>query len=152
MILQSFPGKVESGKIKIQEKGKLEMFLSLLEGKDIVVKIGKFQKTTEKQRTAKQNNALHLYFQLIADALNNSGQDMRAILKDVEIPWTPENVKDYLWRPIQKLQLGKESTTELKTEDIDKIFETLNRHLATFGIHEPFPSIETLANRLGAIQ
>lgn len=99
----------------------------------------------DKQRTIKQNRALHLYFKLIADTLNDAGLDMRAVLKpDVHIPWNMNSVKDYLWRPIQKIQLGKVSTTELTTKDIDVIFDTMNRHLANHGVHEPFPSFEEI--------
>jgi len=101
-----------------------------------------------KQRTLQQNKALHLYFQLVADTLNDAGLDMRTVLKPgVEIPWTKTTVKEYLWRPIQNIQLMKKSTTELTTRDIDAIFDTMNRHLANHGIHEPFPSIEEIINR-----
>jgi hypothetical protein len=101
----------------------------------------------QKQRTIKQNKALHLYFTLVANALNEAGYDMRKTLKpDVEIPWTPESVKEYLWRPIMQVQLQKNSTTEMTTKEIDKVFETLNRHLGEkLGVHEPFPSIEEIA-------
>lgn len=103
----------------------------------------------EKQRTIQQNRALHLYFQLVADTLNDAGLDMRAVLKpEVEIPWSKTSVKEYLWRPVQKIQLGKRSTTELTTKDIDKIFDTINRHLANHGVHQPFPSIEEIINRM----
>ena len=72
------------------------------------------------QRTIQQNKALHVLFQLLADELNNAGLDMRKTLKpEVEIPWTPRNVKEFLWRPIQKAQLNKASTTELTTSEID---------------------------------
>lgn|SRR3990167_787430 len=101
--------------------------------------------TEEKQRTLTQNRALHLYFQMIADTLNESGMDMRAVLKpEVDIPWNKDSVKTFLWKPIMKLQLGKKSTTEMTSGDIDKVFDTLNRHLSQFGISEPFPSIETI--------
>jgi hypothetical protein len=41
--------------------------------------------------------------------------------------------------------LGKESTTELTTKEIDLVFDTINKHLGEqFGIHIDFPSIETL--------
>ena len=100
----------------------------------------------EDQRTIQQNKALHKYFEILAETLNDAGLDMRVVLKPhVEIPWGKETVKDFLWRPIQSLQLGKRSTTELTTKDINKIYDTLNRHLAEkFGIYEPFPSIEEL--------
>src|SRR5262245_12906276 len=99
--------------------------------------------TTEKQRTAQQNKALHVYFQLISDTLNDAGLDMRVVLKpSVEIPWTPKTVKEYLWRAVQRIQLRKESTTELTTTEIDKVVQTLNAHLAKFGIEQQFPSIQ----------
>lgn len=98
------------------------------------------------QRTDQQNKALHKYFELVADALNNAGLDMRKTLKpEIEIPWTKEGVKDYLWRPVQMEYLRKRSTTELLTRDIDKIYDIINRHLAEkFGISEVFPSLEEL--------
>lgn len=100
----------------------------------------------EKPRTIQQNKALHKYFSLIAERLNDAGLDMRTVLKpEVEIAWSRETVKEYLWRPIQKLQLQKRSTTELTTKDIDVIYDTLNLFLAKQGIHEPFPSLENLS-------
>lgn len=100
----------------------------------------------EKQRTLKQNRALHLMFTQLAEELNDAGLDMRKTLKPgVEIPWEGKTIKEYLWRPIMKAQLGKESTTELNTKDIDKVFETIVRHLGEkFGIELQFPSVESL--------
>lgn len=102
-----------------------------------------------KQRTIQQNKALHLYFQHLADRLNEAGLDMRVVLKpEVDIPWSKDSVKEFLWRPIQRYMLLKKSTTELGSQDIDKVFETLNRHLAEkFGLSEPFPSLEEYANQ-----
>lgn len=56
------------------------------------------------------------------------------------IDWTPETVKEYLWRPVQKLQVQKESTTELTTKEVSEVWETLNRFLGEkHGLHVPFP-------------
>lgn len=97
----------------------------------------------EQPRTAQQNKALHLYFRHLADALNDAGLDMRAVLKpEVEIAWDSRSVKEYLWRPVQDIQLGKRSTTELTTKEIDLVFDTVNRYIAKHGVHVPFPSIE----------
>jgi hypothetical protein len=95
-------------------------------------------------RTSTQNKALHLYFELLADELNSAGLDMKKTLKQtVDIPWSKETVKDYLWRPIQNAQLEKESTTELTTDEINKVYEVLNRHLGDkLQIHVPFPTNE----------
>lgn len=101
----------------------------------------------EKQRTKQQNKALHKYFELVADSLNEAGLDMRVILKpEVDIAWNKDSVKEYLWRPVQKIQLQKRSTTEMTTKDIDTIYDTLNRFLAKHGLHVAFPSIEEIIN------
>ena len=97
-----------------------------------------------KTRTGKQNAALHVYFQILADTLNEAGLDMRVVLKpEIAIPWTERAIKEYLWRPVQIKSVGKESTTELNTREIDVVYEILNRFLSeTKGVHVPFPSIE----------
>lgn len=102
-------------------------------------------------RTAQQNKALHVLFQLLANELNLAGLDMRKTLKPgVEIPWSGRAVKEYLWRPVQEAQLNKKSTTELTTKEIDEVFDTINRHLGEkFGLHVAFPSIDDLIFREG---
>ena len=98
------------------------------------------------QRTTQQNKSLHLYFEHLASELNDAGLDMRKTLKpNVEIPWSAKTVKEYIWRPIMQAQLGKRSTTEMESQDIDLVFNTITRHLANrFGLEVEFPSIETL--------
>lgn len=102
--------------------------------------------TLEQQRTIQQNKALHLYFQMVAESLNEAGLDMRKVLKPaIDIPWSKESVKEFMWKPIQNIQLRKKSTTELTTKDIDIVFDTLNRHLGEkLGIHIPFPSLDAI--------
>lgn len=101
---------------------------------------------TYKKRTLRQSRAIHLMFTQLAQELNEAGFDMKKTLKpEIEIMWNEYMVKEYLWRPIQKAQLGKESTTELTTREIDEVFEVLTRHLGTkLGIQLDFPSVETL--------
>lgn len=96
------------------------------------------------QRTSQQNKALHKYFTLLADELNAAGYDMRRTLKPgVDIPWTPDLVKQYLWKGIQEAMLGSDSTRELTTKEIDKVYDVLNKHLGeTTGVHVAFPSKE----------
>jgi hypothetical protein len=102
-----------------------------------------------KQRTISQNNALHQYFTELAEELNLHGLDMRKTLKPtINIPWSCDTVKEYLWRPVMKIQTGKESTTELTTKEIDLVFDTINRHIGEqFGLTIEFPSIETIINK-----
>lgn len=101
------------------------------------------------QRTPAQNRALHKYFTMLADEMNAAGLDQRTVLKpEIDIPWTTESVKEQIWRPLQKIQLGKDSTTELSTTDIDKILDTITKHLGEkFGFVVEFPSIEALINK-----
>lgn len=96
------------------------------------------------KRTTIQNNAIHVYFRLLAEELNNAGWDMKKTLKEsIDIPWSEDRVKEFLWKPIQDAQLGKKSTTELTTSEVDKIYETLNRHLGEkLGVYVRFPSDE----------
>lgn len=94
------------------------------------------------QRTGQQNKALHKYCNMVAEALNDAGLDMRKVLKpEVEIPWTGTSVKNSLWRPIQDAMLDKESTTELDTSQVDAVYKVLSRHLSSkLGINVEFPS------------
>jgi hypothetical protein len=98
------------------------------------------------KRTLKQNRALHKYLTELGNALNDAGWDMKTTLKpSVDIPWTPDMVKEYLWRPIQKIITDVESTTELETSDVDLIYKVLDRHIASkFGVSVHFPSDESM--------
>lgn len=122
--MKSIPFQIRNGKILINAISK-EQFVKAHEGKDgdLVIQL--------KKRTLNQNSALHLFYQQLATTLNNAGLDMRVILKpSFNIPWTTLNVKEYLWRPLQKSLLKKESTTDLnKLDEIDKIHAILMREL-----------------------
>lgn len=87
----------------------------------------------KKLRTMAQNSAIHVDCRLIADKLNDAGYDMKAVIKkDVDIPWTTESVKSYIWKPIMIALYQKDSTTKLdKTGEIDKIHEVIMRELGT---------------------
>jgi len=105
----------------------------------------------EAKRTLQQNKALHLYFRLISDMFKENGIDARMFFKpEIEIPISPEMVKEQIWKPVMQLYLSKKSTTELnKNGDIDEIVDILNRHLSEkFGglgyEFVEFPSYEQL--------
>lgn len=98
------------------------------------------------RRTEAQNNALHLWFDQLAKAFFEAGLDVKAVIGDgIEHPWTDTLVKELIWRKVQESMYGKVSTTELDTDEITKIYDVINRHTSErFGIHIPFPSIESL--------
>lgn len=71
---------------------------------------------------------------------------MREVIrKEVDIPWTPYSIKEYIWKPIQKAKLGKKSTTKLTTKEIDQIYDTVNRVIGErTGVYVAFPSLEMM--------
>ena len=93
-------------------------------------------------RSDQQNKAMHLYFTMLAQVLNDAGLDVRKTMKqDFELPWTEALVKELLWRPVQMAMLNKKSTTNLNKMEISDVYETINRHLSqTHGVHVAFPS------------
>jgi len=96
-----------------------------------------------KIRTKKQNKAMHLLFQIIADYWNDSGQDMRVVFKpDFPVQWCPYTIKNNIWRPFQIAKLAKTSTTELYTNEVGQIYKELKTELEKRKITmPPFPSI-----------
>lgn len=101
---------------------------------------------TDKQRTIQQNKATWLYLTMLSDELNQAGLDQRKVLKpSIQIPWTKDAAHDRLWIPIQEALYNTDSTTQLTTEQITLVYETLNRHLGeTTSVHVPFPSKEEI--------
>lgn len=86
-----------------------------------------------------------MYFRLLAEELNSAGYTVQLVLKEkMDLDWTPDSVKELLWRPAQKAILKKKSTKQLeKQKDIDTVFDHLNRHLSEkFGLSVQFPSHE----------
>lgn len=101
-------------------------------------------KNKGRSRSSQQNRALHKYFDMLADALNSAGYDMRNTLKqDVDVPWSPDMVKELIWRPVQIAMFNTESTAKMKRADYSKVWEVLNRHTSEkFGISVQWPSEE----------
>ncbi len=96
-----------------------------------------------KQRTSQQNKSLHLYLSMVARELQNQGQTMQDVVKairKVEILPTDKNLKELVWREIQKVVVQKESTTELAKNEVDEVYEVMSAWLAKeFQIDIPFP-------------
>ncbi len=101
---------------------------------------------TGKQRTLTQNNAMHKYCDMVAEALNDGGHDFRKTIKEeIDVPWTGDLVKDYLWRSIQIAITGHDSTTKPETHQYGEIYEVINRHLSSkLGVFVPWPCKENM--------
>lgn len=135
-----FSGTVKDGKLIVKNAYLLEKY----EGKTLCVDI-----TNVKKRSDRQNRALHLWFEQLSEALNDAGYDVRSVIrKEVPIPWTAYNVKELLWRPVQEKMLGEKSTTKLRAQDIDRIYDVLNRALGERkGIYVEFPNLDALIDK-----
>lgn len=97
----------------------------------------------EKQkRTLLQNNSLHLYCQMLAEALNEAGIGQAMFLQDFEIDNSMESIKN-VFREIGRLKYNKESTAKLTTKEVTEIYDEINRQVSKRGIYIPFPSEES---------
>ena len=100
-------------------------------------------------RTDQQRKAIEVYCRLLSEAINDAGFEMKAVLevKQVDVPWTQDRVKDILWKSLQAPMFpetvndkGEASTTKLESGEVNKVYEVLDRHIAEhFGVHIPFP-------------
>ena len=93
-------------------------------------------------RTLTQNKAIHKYFSMLAESLNNAGLDVKKTMRqDIDIPWTETLVKELIWRGIQEAMFDVKSTAKLDTSQVSEIYEVINRHISsTFGVSVIFPS------------
>lgn len=128
-----------------------KMFLQFVQSQRKAGRVLEFRWAPAEKKSDLQNNAMWLWFEMIATALNDAGLDMRKMLKEsVSINWTKDSVRAYLWGAIQEALTGKKSTRALTKEEFSLIQETLARHLAEKkGIAIQFPSKETKAAEYG---
>lgn len=94
-------------------------------------------------RTLTQNAAIHVYFELLAEALNDAGKELKKMLmaNEVDIPWCKDSVKALLWKPIQAAMEKGDSTTELSTVTVSEVYLVLSRHISSnYGVNVEFPS------------
>ena len=95
-------------------------------------------------RSSLQNRALHLYFNQLANYFNEVGfEHTYTGLKGMEISskWTETTIKEVFWKGIQRSMYNIESTTKLTTEQINVIYDAINKAVSIrFGKHLPFPS------------
>ena len=122
--------------------GAIKLVNELLEEK-AVIEIKKSKKT----RSGAQNRALHKYFGLISEQLNEMGMEfvytgIRG--KELSMPYSSTIVKDYFWRPLQIHLFKKESTTQITTKEMNEIIEIIGKFFAEKGVDLPFPSIESI--------
>ncbi len=107
------------------------------------------KRTEKKKLTDAQRRAIHLHCEQLCDALKNEGATVQDVLsKSIERHWTKLTIKDLLWKDIASRAFGAESTEDLETEQITAVYDVINKFTSThWGIHIPFPSMETLSEK-----
>jgi len=125
-----------------EDKYKLENLIKLNKNKVLDVKV------CNNQRTSRQNRALHLYFTLLKNALNDRGIDIRKVIDEaVSLPFSEVFIKEYIWKQVQITEINKESTTDLKKPEVSQIYKIVDQIISErTGVHVEFPNWDYLLN------
>jgi len=120
------------------EADKAKFYFNRLLEREALIELKEVRKT----RTNQQNRAMHKFFTIIADELNNIGATFSYEFGSeiMELPYTSELIKETLWKPIQKALFNKDSTTEITTEEINQIIDVITLKFGEMGIPITFPS------------
>lgn len=104
------------------------------------------QDKVEKEKTRQQEKAYHKGFEQIANILIENNITLNMVIKNLEIRPTKENVKD-IFRAIAKSKYGVESTSDLKSNQIDPCWEDLQKAISeSTGVYIEFPNRESTIN------
>lgn len=101
-------------------------------------------------RTDQQRKSIELYCKLMSKALNDGGFDFSDFSRAIEhngttIPWDHDGrlFKEHVWRRVQRAMLDKESTTELNSDEVSRVYDVINRkfiEMTNRGISIQFPN------------
>lgn len=97
------------------------------------------------KRTNSQNKSLHKLFNEVSNDCLSHGVDMKVLVEHLEkfnTPATPESIKT-IWQAIQFSMYQTYKTSELETEQVDKVFNVfaqLIREVSKGEIDLVFPS------------
>jgi hypothetical protein len=127
------------GIVPTDEKG--QSYFNLLPLNTLVeVEIG-----TDNPRTGQQQKAIEVYCKGLAHEFNSRDLDIRTVLatmKDgVDLPWTQDTVKELIFKKIVKAILNKDSTADLNTTEVSRVYQVCNKFTSDrMGISIEFPS------------
>lgn len=100
----------------------------------------KNDKRHDKPRTLSQNASLHLGCTQIADTLVEHGISLQVALKNLDVRPSMESIKD-AFRQIAHAKFNVSSTADLKTHQINQVWEDLTKTLSiNTGVLFHFPS------------
>ena len=102
-------------------------------------------KTVNKTRTSQQNKAIHKFFMIMSEQLNELGIEYLyhgPTGKEISLMYTPELVKMFFWKPIQNALFDFESTTKLTTLQMNQIIDVIVKFFGDKGVLIEFPNVE----------
>jgi len=104
-------------------------------------------KKIELARTNKQNASLHKWLTQIAEMLNESGQTYTTEM-GIPIRYSLNLLKEFYWKPTQKVLFGIESTTEMTGVMLNNLIDSFTLWLShKKNIEAPeFPNKQSLIN------
>lgn len=85
---------------------------------------------TMDMRTLQQNKLIHVFCNNVASALNNQGKYITDVIQ-YETQWSMQKVKDLIYRPVMEKIYDKKSTTKLNRDELNDIFDTVIKALAS---------------------
>ena len=101
------------------------------------------------KRTLSQNASIHLFCQWISTLYNDNGHTYNNPM-GIETTWSMNMVKELIFKPLMFDLLGKKSTTELLSNEVDLIASTIIDYFANLGFNIEFPNIQSLLNKIDA--
>lgn len=127
----------------INELNKAKVKFSYLCSKGALIELTEKRST----RSSLQNKALHKYFLIIVDALNELGMEFQYFgLKGqvLETRYTTTIVKNQFWRQLQITMFDIESTKDINTKQMNEIIDVIDKFFAERGVYVQFPDKDQL--------
>ena len=90
-------------------------------------------KKTASKRTSKQNRALHLWFEHIAESFNNVGQELNINGMSVAPWWTKDLIKELSFKPVLKQLTGKDHTSDCTVDELSECIEIMAEAYRSIG-------------------
>lgn len=100
------------------------------------------------QRTGQQRKSLEVYCRQLSNKLNIAGYDQKRLIGEFKdgfnLPWTQASMK-LLFREIAKAMYDVQSTSELKTEEMQKVYQVVDARISEItGVTVAWPCIDEL--------
>ena len=96
---------------------------------------------TYKQRTIKQNSSLHAWCNELARECQSKGVSYKAVVKDIQVNWTPEAVKGII-QAIAFAMYGTNHTSELTTVQLTEVCKEVDKMFLEQGVNINFPNLD----------